>query len=103
MSLDAFELRSLLARLVPARLRRGEYALPPLVGYLDRPFFRGDGLVVCGWLLARGTPVQGVTLIAGGREVPLVYHVPRPDVASMLGEPWAESTGFEGVVPLAHD
>ena len=98
MSLDSFELRSALGRLLPGPLRRGEYARPPLVGYLDRPLLRGKTLSVSGWLLARGTPIEEIQLAVGGEKFSLRMHLARPDVARELDAPWAALSGFAGAV-----
>jgi GT2 family glycosyltransferase len=95
MSADSFELRRLLAPLVPRRFRRGCFAEPPFLGYLDRPSWRGNLLVVRGWIVSRGTPIHSLHLDARGRELFLITGLERPDIAEVLPvEPGAAHSGF---------
>jgi GT2 family glycosyltransferase len=95
MSADSFELRRLLAGLVPRRFRRGSFAEPPFLGYLDHPHWRGNVLIVRGWIVSRGTPIQSLHLRAQEHELFLNAGLERPDVAQALpDEPGAADAGF---------
>ena len=103
MSADSFELRRLLAPLVPRSLRRGCFAESPFLGDLDKPYWRGLRLVVHGWLVSRGTPFTALHLRAGDRELLLDTGLNRPDIAQALRtQPGAAKAGFalEATVPL---
>jgi glycosyltransferase involved in cell wall biosynthesis len=104
---DLFELRRMFSAWWPARLRRGVFAAPPYVGYLERPRAHelpgaGGTLEVAGWIFSPGAPIRGLSARAGdGPEVALQLGLPRPDLAAAFtDEPRASRAGFGGAVPL---
>ena len=58
MPYEILELRRLVATLFPRR--RGRFARPPFLGYLDRLARTGDAVILHGWVLSRGTPIDGL-------------------------------------------
>jgi hypothetical protein len=62
----------------------------------------GAALFVRGWALhvdGNGPATCVVVRIDGARNYPARIDLPRPDVASSLGKPGLERTGFEAIVP----
>jgi GT2 family glycosyltransferase len=101
---DSFAWSRRLALILPRRFRRGYFAHPPLLGYLDEPFWRADLLVVRGWIHSRGTAIRTLHLRAANREVPVPTGLDRPDVARALpAEPAAARAGFALAVAMPGD
>src|SRR6476660_9508492 len=95
MAAFLYGLKRLIASRVPHRFRRGTFAEPPLLGYLDRPVWNRGVLSLRGWVVSQVDPVEALHMRIGRRDVTLERGLERPDLLrTMPGEPDASTAGF---------
>jgi len=95
MTINRHELLQSLARWLPEFGKRGQYAAPPLVGYLDRPSVDDGVLRLRGWLCGRGRRVIALSIWGVGSEVDVPLGQARPELAARFTNlPGAATSGF---------
>jgi glycosyltransferase involved in cell wall biosynthesis len=98
VTFDRFWAQARLASVLPSR--RGLYARPPAVGYLERASVSSRAVEVSGWVFGAGSELYGLSAAVDGEEVALRYGEPRADVGERFFGA-AARCGFSGVVPAS--